>query len=84
MELNIITSESRLPLSEVPAGTVFMTVLNDSASVYMVLDASRAFPSEGNYIFYYRLGDVSLEKIEMSKAKELYVYIVQSVGKCKV
>lgn len=84
MILNITTSQSRVPLSKVPVGSVFMTVLNDAANVFMVLDASRAFPSEGNYIFYYRLGDVSLEKIEMSKAKELYVYIVQSVGKCKV
>lgn len=80
MIVKFIISQS-LPLSDVPAGKMFMTDLNDYGPIYMMLDASSLDASEGDYIFYYRLGDTVLEKIEMSKAEETYVYIVKSAKK---
>lgn len=82
MRVKFIISQS-LPLSDVPAGKMFMTDLNDYGPIYMMLDASYMMldASEGDYIFYYRLSDAVLEKIEMSKAEDTYVYIVKSAKK---
>ena len=85
MKVEFITSQPRLPLSKVPVGKTFMMELGDSANVFMVLDASRSFTTDGEFIgdsiFYCCLGDASLEKMEMFEAEETYVYIVQPVDK---
>lgn len=85
MKVEFITSQPRLPLSRVPVGKTFMMELGDSANVFMVLDVSRSFTTDGefigDFIFYCCLGDASLEKMEMFEAEETYVYIVQPVDK---
>lgn len=84
MQAKFITSQPRLPLSRVPRGRTFMVELGDSANVFMVLDASRAFTTDGGFIgsiFYCCLGDGTFEKMEMFEAEETYVYIVQPVEK---
>lgn len=85
MQAKFMTSQPRLPLSKVPVGKTFMMELGDSANVFMVLDASRSFTTDGEFIgdsiFYCCLGDASLEKMEMFEAEETYVYIVQPVEK---
>ena len=85
MQAKFMTSQPRLPLTKVPVGKTFMVELGDSANVFMVLDASRAFKTDGELIkdsiFYCCLGDASLEKMEIFEAEETYVYIVQPVEK---
>lgn len=84
MQAKFITSQPRLPLSRVPRGRTFMVELGDSANVFMVLDASRAFTTDGGFIgsiFYCCLGDGTLEKMDIFEADETYVYIVRPVEK---
>ena len=85
MQAKFMTSQPRLPLSRVPAGKTFMMELGDSANVFMVLDASRAFKTDGEFIiasiFYCCLGNGSLEKMDIFEAEETYVYIVRPVEK---
>lgn len=85
MQTKFMTSQPRLPLSKVPAGKTFMMELGDSANVFMVLDASRSFTTDGEFIgdsiFYCCLGDGTLEKMDIFEADETYVYIVRPVEK---
>ena len=61
-----------------------MMELGDSANVFMVLDVSRSFTTDGEFIdsfFYCCLGGGTLEKMDIFEAEETYVYIVQPVEK---
>jgi len=90
MQTKFTTSQLGVPLSELPAGTAFMEVLESGNTIFMVLKAShltgtinhKEFKDQqfADLIFYCHVDGGFLFCIKKSEAKETYVYPVQPVN----
>ena len=90
MQTKFTTSQLGVPLSELPAGTAFMEVLESGNTIFMVLKAShltgtinhKEFKDQqfADLIFYCRLDSGLLDCVKKNDAKEIYVYPVQPVS----